>query len=156
ADVDLGLDVGALADHEDVVGEHLALEPAVDADCAVERELAFERGPAPEQRRDLALSGLLCSGNHGDDTLTDPKRRRLFGSGIAGTASGRARPAAARDLATLSWHGRCSVAHRVSTKRRAPAVSGAASLADILPIGAPQRMLIELRGVGKRFHTERT
>jgi ABC-type glutathione transport system ATPase component len=41
-------------------------------------------------------------------------------------------------------------------KRRAPAVSGAASLADILPIGAPQRMLIELRGVGKQFRTERT
>src|SRR5690349_5057810 len=41
-------------------------------------------------------------------------------------------------------------------KRRAPAVPGAASLADILPIGAPQRMLIELRGVAKQFRTERT
>jgi putative ABC transport system ATP-binding protein len=41
-------------------------------------------------------------------------------------------------------------------KRRAPAVSGAASLADILPVGAPQRMLIELRRVGKQFRTERT
>ena len=44
----------------------------------------------------------------------------------------------------------------MNMKRRAPAVPGAASLADIMPIGAPQRMLIELRGVGKRYRTERT
>src|SRR5262249_2030148 len=55
ADIDLGLDHRALADHEDVIGEHLALEPAVDPDRAVERELALERGAAPEQRGDLAL-----------------------------------------------------------------------------------------------------
>src|SRR5262245_37115651 len=67
ADIDLGLDVGTLADHQDIVGEHLALEPAVDADGAVERELAFERGSASEQRRDLTLRSLLCGGNHGDD-----------------------------------------------------------------------------------------
>ena len=48
----------ALADHEHVVGEHLALEPAVDPDRALERELAFERRATPEQRRDLA--GRLC------------------------------------------------------------------------------------------------
>jgi putative ABC transport system ATP-binding protein len=40
-------------------------------------------------------------------------------------------------------------------KRSAPAVPGAASLADLLPIGAPQRALIELEGVGKRFRGDR-
>ena len=76
ADIDLGLDMSAFADHEDVVGEHLAFEAAVDPDRAVERELAFERGTASEQRRDLTLSGLLCSGNHGAaETNRSPQRR---------------------------------------------------------------------------------
>ena len=42
ADLDLGFDHRALADDEHVLGEHLALEPAVDADGTVERQLAFE------------------------------------------------------------------------------------------------------------------
>src|SRR5262249_6226969 len=51
---------------------HLALEPAVDADRAVERQLALEGSAASEQRRDLTLCGLLYGGNHGVETLTDP------------------------------------------------------------------------------------
>jgi len=36
-------------------------------------------------------------------------------------------------------------------RRRAPAVPEAASLADMMPVGASQPALLELRGVGKRF-----
>jgi putative ABC transport system ATP-binding protein len=39
-------------------------------------------------------------------------------------------------------------------KLRFPALPEAASLADMLPIGAARRSLIELRGVGKRFRVE--
>ena len=60
-----GLDLRALADHEDVIGEHLALEAAVDADRALERELAFERRSASEQGRDLAGCRLSRGCYHG-------------------------------------------------------------------------------------------
>jgi len=39
-------------------------------------------------------------------------------------------------------------------KRRIPAVPEAASLADLLPVGAARRTLIELSSVGKRFRVE--
>src|SRR5262245_50716762 len=48
ADIDLGVQLGALADDEDVVGEDLTGELAVDADRALEGELALE-GAAPAQ-----------------------------------------------------------------------------------------------------------
>src|SRR5262249_14592055 len=92
-DVDLGLDERALADDERVVGEDLAAKAAVDANGALERELALERGAASEQRGDLAESRLLrCGGCHGGGTLArDPTPDRPRGPRRSGRRSWRYR-----------------------------------------------------------------
>src|SRR4029079_3305032 len=64
ADVDLGLDVGALAADEHVVREHLTLELAVDAEGPLERQLALERRPPSEQGRDLSERTFATSRLH--------------------------------------------------------------------------------------------
>src|SRR5262249_23490767 len=51
--VDLARDEGALADDEHVLPADLAAEAPVDADAALEEELALEVRPLAEQRRDL-------------------------------------------------------------------------------------------------------
>ena len=52
-DVDLGVDLGAVADDERVVALDLTLEHAVHADAAFEVELPFESGSATEECRDF-------------------------------------------------------------------------------------------------------
>ena len=60
------LTIAPFADDEHVVGEDLARELAVDADGALERQLAFELRPAAEERGDLALRPFtLCRKRHG-------------------------------------------------------------------------------------------
>src|SRR5690606_945897 len=52
-DVDLGVDLGAVADDERVVALDLAFEDAVDAHAAFEIELPLEPGAATEECRDF-------------------------------------------------------------------------------------------------------
>src|SRR6185503_9704690 len=63
AAADLGRDLGAVADHEQVVGRDLAGERAVDPDLALEGELAFELGALAEQCVQVARAGCRVPGS---------------------------------------------------------------------------------------------
>lgn len=49
-DVDLGLDVSAVAEHEDIISPNLAAKAPIDTKSPFEMELAFEMGAASKQR----------------------------------------------------------------------------------------------------------
>src|SRR5262249_16545599 len=89
ADVDLGVDLRALADDEHVVGEDLARDLPVDADRALERELALELASFAEEGVDLAHDLGSLRYRHGHTLAPRARRGQSLGPSFASCQSSR-------------------------------------------------------------------
>ncbi len=64
ANLDCGLDFGALADDQHALADDLAMESTVDSDPALEKELTLIAGAGSEKGMDLLCAGRIVVDHH--------------------------------------------------------------------------------------------